>query len=52
MTIDENITDGKLQNGINRETAIISTILSGKIDKYEYLASGEILPSDQSQTMQ
>ena len=37
MAIDGKIRDEKLQYDINREEARISTISSGKIDKYEYL---------------
>ena len=37
MTIDEEIRDEKLQYDINRKAAKISTLSSGKIDKYEYL---------------
>ena len=37
-----------LQYYINRKAAKISPLLSGKINKYEYLTSEEILPSDQS----
>ena len=37
MAIDDKIRDEKLQYDINREEAKISTITSGKIDKYEYL---------------
>ena len=37
MAIDDKIRDEKLQNDINREVARISTLSSGKIDKYEYL---------------
>ena len=39
-----------LKYGINRETALsseISTLSSGKIDKYKYLTDEERLPSDQ-----
>ena len=43
MTIDSKIGDEKLQYSINRE-ANISALSSGKIDKYKYLASEEILP--------
>ena len=43
MTIDSKIRDEKLQYSINRE-ANISALSSGKIDKYKYLASEEILP--------
>ena len=48
MTIDDKIKDKKLQIDINRETAKISALSSGKIDQYECLIGGEILPSDQS----
>ena len=37
MTIDDKIKDEKLQYDINRETVKKSALLSGKIDKYEYL---------------
>ena len=37
MTIDDKIKDEKLQYDINREAAKISVLLSGKIDKLEYL---------------
>ena len=40
------IVDEKLQYDINREEVKISALSSGKIDKYEYLAGEEILPSD------
>ena len=46
MTIDDKIRDEKLQFDINREAAKISALSSGKIDKYEYLANEEILPSN------
>ena len=45
ITIDDKIKDEKLQYNINREAAKISALLSGKIDKYEYLTGKEILPS-------
>ena len=48
MTIDDKVKGEKLQYDINREAAKISALSSGKIDKYEYLTSEEILPSDQS----
>ena len=48
MTIEDQIKDEK-QYDINREAAKISTLSSGKIDKYEYLTSEEILPSNQQQ---
>ena len=47
MTIEDQIKDEKLQYNINREVAKISALSSGKIDKYEYLTSEEILPSNQ-----
>ena len=42
MIIDDQIRDKKLQYDINREAAKISTLTSGKIDKYEYLTSEEL----------
>ena len=39
----------KLQYDINRETAKISALSSGKTDKYEYLTGEGILPSHQHQ---
>ena len=51
MTINDQIRDGKLQYGINREEAKTSALLSGKIDKYKYLTGEEILPSNQQQTI-
>ena len=38
-----------MQYNINRKTAKISALLSGKTDKYEYLTGEEILPSNQRQ---
>ena len=52
MTIDGQIRDEKIQYDINRETANISDLLSGKIDKYEYLTGERILPSNQKQTIE
>ena len=52
MAIDDKIKDEKLQYDINREEAKISTLLSGKTDKYEYLTGEEILPSDQSRIIE
>ena len=46
MTIDDKIRDEKLQYDINREAAKISGLSSNKIDKYEYLTSEDILPSN------
>ena len=42
MKIEDNIRDYYI------EAAKISESSSGKIDKYEYLTGGEVLPSDQS----
>ena len=44
MTIDDKTGDQKLQYDLNREAAKISTLPSGKINKYEYLTGEEILP--------
>ena len=54
MKSDDKVKDEKLQCDINRETAKISALFSGKIDKYEYeyLTGDEILPSDQSRIIQ
>ena len=49
MTTDDKIRDEKLQYDINREAAKTSALLSGKINKYEYLSGKEILPSNQKQ---
>ena len=47
MAIGDTIRDEKLQYDINWETARVSALSSGKIDKYEYLTGEEILPPDQ-----
>ena len=52
MTIEDQIRDEKLQYDIDRETAKISTLSSGKIDKYEYLTGEEILPSNQERMIE
>ena len=52
MTIDDKIRDEKLQFDINRETAKISALSSGKNDKYEYLRGEEILPSHQRRVIE
>ena len=49
MSIDDKIRDEKLQCDINRDSAKISPLSSGKIDKYKYLTGEEILPSHQRQ---
>ena len=46
MTVDDKIRDKKLKYNINREVVKILALSSGKIDKYEFLTSEEILPSD------
>ena len=52
MTIENKIRDGKLQYDINREAAKILALSSGKIDKYEYPAGEDILPSNQQQIIE
>ena len=42
----------QLQYNIKREAAKLSTFLSGKIDKFEYLTVEETLPSDQSRMIE
>ena len=49
MTIDDQISDEKLQYDINREAAKISALSSGKIHKYEYLTGEDILSSSNQQ---
>ena len=51
MAIDK-IRNEKLQYDIDREAAKISALSSGKIDKYEYLTNDEILPPDESRTIE
>ena len=45
MTINEQIEDEKIQYDVNRKSAKISVLSSGKVDKYEYLTAEEILLS-------
>ena len=52
MTNNGQIRDVKLQYDVNWKAAEISAISSGKIDKYEYLTSKEILPSNQQQIIE
>ena len=52
MTIYDQIRDEKLQHDINREAAKISALSSGKIHKYEYLTSEDILPPNQHQIIE
>ena len=51
MTVDDQIGDEKIQYDINREAAKISALLSGKIDKFEYLTGENILPSNQKNSI-
>ena len=52
MTIDGQIKGEKLQYEINREAAKISTLSSGKFNKYEYLTGEDILPSNKQQIIE
>ena len=52
MTTDDKIRNEKLQYDINREAAKISALSSGKIDKFEYLTSKEVLLSNQRQIVE
>ena len=52
MTIEYQIRDKKIHFDINRESAKISALSSGKIDTYEYLTGEEILPSNQQQMIE
>ena len=52
MTIDDQIKDEKIQYDINRKTARISALSSGKIDKYEYLTGEKLLPSNQKRIIE
>ena len=42
----------KEQYDISRESAEISALSSGKLDKYEFLSGEEILPSDQTRIIE
>ena len=52
MTINDQISDEKLQYDINREVAKISALSPGKIHKYEYLTGEDILLSNQQQIIE
>ena len=52
MIINDQIRDEKLQYDINRESAKISALPSGKIHKYEYPTGEDILPSNQQQIIE
>ena len=47
MTINDQIRDKKLRNGINKEAAKISAWSSGETHQCEYLTGEDILPSNQ-----
>ena len=52
MLINDQIKDEKLRYDINREAAKISALSSGKLHKYEYLTSEDILLSNQQQIIE
>ena len=52
MSIEDKIRDEKLQDDANRQPTKISTLSSRKIDKYQYLAAEEILPSNRSKIIE
>ena len=52
MKINDKIKGKKLQHDITRKAAIISALLIGKINKYEYLTDEEVLPPDQSRLIE
>ena len=52
IIIDYQIRNEKLQYDINRETAKILALSSGKTDTYEYLTGEEILPSNQQEIIE
>ena len=49
MAINDQIRDEKLRYDINREAGKVLALSSGKIRKYEYLSSEDILPFNQKQ---
>ena len=51
MPINDKIIDEKLQYNINRETAKISVLSSGKFGKYEFFTGKKILPYNQRQVI-
>ena len=50
MPTDDNIRDEKLQYDIKKEITKISALWSGKIDQYDYLTGGKILPFDKKKS--
>ena len=52
MIIDRKIRDENRQYDINREVVKLSTLWSGKIDKYKHLKGKEIIPSDKRKAVE
>ena len=52
MAINDQIRNEKLQHDVNRETAKISALSSGTVQKYENLTGEDILPSNQQQIIE
>ena len=52
MTIDDEIKNEQLLYNIDRKAGQISALLSGIIDKYEYITCEEILSSAQSKIIE
>ena len=52
MKNDDKIKNEKLQHNINRESAKISALSSGKTDKHDCLIDEEVLPSDQTRVIE
>ena len=52
MKMKYKIRDEKVEYNINREAAKISALSSGKIYKFEYLTSKEVLLSNQRQIVE
>ena len=52
MAIDDQIKYEKRQYDINREALKILPLSLGKLEKYEYLACDELLPSNQKQIIE
>ena len=52
MTIGNKIKDEKLKYDINREAAKISALSSRKVDKYDTLTGGKILPPDRRRVIE
>ena len=52
MTVDDKIRFEKLQCNVSIDVTKILALSFGKIDKYEYLTSEEILPFNKRQILQ